>query len=180
MTAFITLCLKNARLELFGLLLGACLGWSPCAPVWAESVVPEVSALKFERSSDAVLLSVNVRFELPAVIEEALLKGVPIIFVAETELVRERWYWTNKKVASAQRHMRLAYNPLMLRWRLSVASGPITQAGLAVALNQNFDTLPDALAALQRLSRWKIAVLSRKPVPGQENTVSIRIDPPSK
>jgi hypothetical protein len=27
-------------------------------------------------------------------------------------------------------------------------------------------------------SRWKIAVFSRNPVPGHENTVSIRIDPP--
>ena len=94
------------------------------------------------------------------VIEDALLKGVPMIFVAEAELLRERWYWTNKKVASAQRHMRLAYQPLTRRWRLNVASGPITQAGLAVALNQNFDTLHDALAALQRLSRWKIAEAS--------------------
>src|SRR5204863_3871585 len=29
-------------------------------------------------------------------------------------------------------------------------------------------------------SRWKIAELSRKPVPGQENTVSMRIEPPSR
>ena len=28
------------------------------------------------------------------------------------------------------------------------------------------------------MSRWKIAVLRRKPEPGQENTVSTRIDPP--
>jgi hypothetical protein len=41
-----------------------------------------------------------------------------------------------------------------------VASGQITNAGLGLALNQNFDTLPDALAAVQRLSRWKIAEVS--------------------
>jgi hypothetical protein len=29
-------------------------------------------------------------------------------------------------------------------------------------------------------SRWKIAALRRKPVPGQENTVSIRIEPPRR
>ena len=160
MTAFITLCLKRTRLDLIGLLLGAFLAWGPWAPVWAQPATPEISALKFESTADAVLLSVNVRFDLPMVIEDALLKGVPMIFVAEAELLRERWYWTNKKVASAQRHMRLAYQPLTRRWRLNVASGPITQAGLAVALNQNFDTLHDALAALQRLSRWKIAEAS--------------------
>ena len=157
MTAFISLCLKNARLDLLALLLGACLAWSASAPARAEPAAPDISSLKFERTADAVLLSVNVRFELPSVIEEALLKGVPMIFVAEAELLRERWYWTNKKVASAERHMRLAYQPLTRRWRLNVASGMITAAGLSVALNQSFDTLSDALAAVQRLSRWKIA-----------------------
>ncbi|MNF17937.1 hypothetical protein D3C80_2217380 [compost metagenome] len=29
-------------------------------------------------------------------------------------------------------------------------------------------------------SRWKMAELSKKPVPGHENTVSIRIEPPSR
>jgi hypothetical protein len=80
-----------------------------------------------------------------------------MIFVAEADVFRERWYWTNKKVASAERHMRLAYQPLTRRWRLNVASGLITTAGLGVALNQYFESLPDALAAVQRLSRWKIA-----------------------
>ncbi len=157
MTAFITHCLKSARLDLLGLLLGACLCWSPGAPARADSITPEISSLSFERRADAVLLSANVKFELTPVIEDALLKGVPMIFVAEAELFRERWYWTNKKVASAERHMRLAYQPLTRRWRLNVASGMITNAGLGVALNQNFDALPDALAAVQRLSRWKIA-----------------------
>ena len=80
-----------------------------------------------------------------------------MIFVAEANVFRERWYWTNKKVASAERHMRLAYQPLTRRWRVNVASGMITNAGLGFALNQSFDTLLDALAAVQRLSRWKVA-----------------------
>ena len=128
MTAFITLYLKKTRLDLIGLLLGVCMGWGPCLPVWAQPAMPDISALKFEGTADAVLLSVNVRFDLPTVVEEALLKGVPMIFVAEAELLRERWYWTNKKIASAQRHMRLAYQPLTRRWRLNVASGPMTRS----------------------------------------------------
>jgi hypothetical protein len=94
------------------------------------------------------------------VVEDALLKGVALIFVAEAQVFRERWYWTNKKVANTERHMRLAYQPLTRRWRLNLASGMITNAGLGVALNQNFDTLAEALAAVQRLSRWKIADLA--------------------
>jgi hypothetical protein len=113
--------------------------------------------LKFERAGEAVLLTSTVKFELPSAVEDALLKGVPLIFVANADVLLERWYWLNKKVVSAERHMRLAYQPLTRRWRLNVASGLITNAGLGVALNQNFETLPDALAAVQRLSRWQIA-----------------------
>jgi len=155
--AFITHCLKSARLDLIGLLACACLVWSAPGAALADAPTTEISLLKLERAGDVVLLTATVKFDLPSVVEEALLKGVALIFVAEAEVMRERWYWTNKKVVSVERHMRLAYQPLTRRWRLNVASGLITNAGLGMALNQNFDALPDALAAIQRLSRWKIA-----------------------
>lgn len=94
---------------------------------------------------------------MPAAVEDALLKGVPMFFVAHAEVERHRWYWSDKKVASAQRHMRLVYQPLTRRWRLNVASGAITPNSLGVALNLNFDSLGEAVSALQRLSGWKIA-----------------------
>lgn len=161
MTAFFTLCLRRrVRLDWVALLAFVCtLGLMPHMAV-AQSVAAEVTALKLEREGDALLLSANVKFELPAVVEDALLKGVALIFVAEAQVFRERWYWTNKKVANTERHMRLAYQPLTRRWRLNLSSGVITNAGLGVALNQNFDTLAEALAAVQRLSRWKIADLA--------------------
>lgn len=157
MTAFITHCLRNARLDLIWLLACACLMCGQAGSARAQTPATEISLLRLERAGEAILLTASVKFELSAVVEEALLKGIPMVFVAEAEVSRERWYWTNKKVASAERHMRLAYQPLTRRWRLNVASGLITNAGLGVALNQNFEALPDALAAVQRLSRWKIA-----------------------
>jgi hypothetical protein len=160
MTAFITHCLRNARLDLIGLLACTCLVWGSVGAARAQTRPAEISSVKVERAGDAIVLSASVQFELSAAVEDALLKGVAMIFVAEADILRERWYWTNKKVVHAERHMRLAYQPLTRRWRLNVASGQITNAGLGLALNQNFDTLPDALAAVQRLSRWKIAEVS--------------------
>lgn len=157
MTAFITHCLKSTRPDLVGLFVAACLFWGYSVRVQADATPTEISVLRVERDGEAIVLTANVKFELSAVIQEALSKGVPMVFVAEADVFRERWYWTNKKVLSTERHMRLAFQPLTRRWRLNVASGLITQAGLAVALNQNFDALTDALAAVQRLSRWKIA-----------------------
>lgn len=142
------------------LLACACLTAGLVGTARAQSAAAEVSAMRLERAGDALLLSANVKFELPSAVEDALLKGVAMIFVAEADVFRERWYWTNKKIVSAERHMRLAYQPLTRRWRLNVASGMITNAALGMALNQNFESLPDALAAIQRLSRWKIADIS--------------------
>lgn len=155
--AFITHCLKNARLDLLGLLVCAGLAWGAPGVARADAPTTEISLLKLEREGDSVLLTATVKFELPAVVQDALLKGIPLFFVAEADILRERWYWSHKKVLSAERHMRLAFQPLTRRWRLNVASGLITNAGLGMALNQNFDNLHDALAAVQRISRWDIA-----------------------
>jgi hypothetical protein len=157
MTAFITHCLRSAGLDLGRLLVAVWLCCSFGGEVRADTSAAEISLFRIERDSDALVLTANVKFELSAAVQDALLKGVSMVFLAEAEIFRERWYWTNKKVASAERRMRLSYQPLTRRWRLNVASGVQSQAGLGVALNQNFDTLPEALAALQRLSRWKIA-----------------------
>lgn len=160
MTASITHYLKNIRLNLFGLIACACLVLGIASTAQAESPGAEISLLKVERAGDTLLLTATAKFDLSAAVEDALLKGVAMIFLAEVDVYRERWYWTNKRVVSAERHMRLAYQPLTRRWRLNVASGLITNAGLGMALNQNFESLPDALAAVQRVSRWKIADVS--------------------
>jgi len=173
MTAFITHCLRNARLNLIGLLACTCLVWGSAGAARAQTPPAEISSIKVERAGDAIVLSASVQFELSTAVEDALLKGVAMIFVAEADILRERWYWTNKKVVHAERHLRLAYQPLTRRWRLNVASGQITNGGFGVALNQNFDTLPDALAAIQRLSRWKIAEVSDIDL-GQRHMVEFR------
>lgn len=111
-----------------------------------------------ERADDGVYLSAIVRFDLPAVVEDALLKGIPMFFVAEADIYLNRWYWADKRAASATRTIRLAYQPLTRRWRVNIVSGLINNSsGLRATLNQNYDTLPEALSAVQRLSRWRIA-----------------------
>ncbi len=158
MTAFITHYFKSARLNLLSVLACACLFWGPAGVARAQTNAAEITHLKFEQTDDSVVLSATVDFELSAAVEDALRKGVPMVFFAEATVYRQRWYWMNKKVANVQRHMRLTYQPLTRRWRLNVTSGLV--ATTAMALNQTFDSLPDALAAVQRISRWKIANIS--------------------
>ena len=159
MTGFFSRCLKNAWLE--------CAAWLACACLLAilplqaqaagETANAEVNQLLVERKPDGVVLSATLKFDLPSAVEDALHKGVPMFFVAEADVYRARWYWYDKKVLSAERHLRLAFQPLTRRWRINVASGTITASSLGLALNQSFESLADALGAIKRISNWKIA-----------------------
>jgi Domain of unknown function (DUF4390) len=164
-TASSTPCLKSARTERRGPLLLAVLLWAWAmwmawlpAPAAAQGRPgASISQMRLEQADDSVYLSAAVQFDLPSLVEEVLDKGIAIYFVAEAELFQERWYWTDRKVAQVQRHMRLAYQPLTRRWRLNVSPVPITgAAGLGISLNQNFDTLSDALDAIKRVGRMRL------------------------
>ena len=161
MTVFITHSLKNAALNAIARLI---LGVSVClilAPSPSAAAATEITQLRVERAEDGVYLSAVVRFDVPAVVEDALLKGIPVFFVIEADIYRNRWYWTDPRVASAARTLRLAYQPLTGRWRLNIVPGLITSSsGLRATLNQNYETMADALTALRRLARWKIAEAS--------------------
>lgn len=142
------------RLELAAWLLGLCALLGLAAPAAAQSHA-EVTQLRVERTDEGVFLTAGTRFELPTAVEDALAKGIPMFFVAEATLLQDRWYWYDKRVANTARHMRLSYHPLTRRWRLQVSAAPIGGSGLS--LGQTFDTREEALAAVQRISQWKIA-----------------------
>lgn len=126
----------------------------------AQSMQPETPSLKLERFDNALWLSSQLQFDLPLVVEDALLKGIPIYFVAEVDVLRERWYWTNKKLSSLQRNLRLSYHPLTRRWRLNVTVGDFAESSQGLALNQNFDSLDAAMDGVRRIVHWRIAELS--------------------
>lgn len=156
---FSTHCYKNSPVEC---------GWRWClgAMLWLllsfaqvhAQASADVSQVKVERADDAVQLSAQVVFEIPSAVEDALLKGIPMVFIAEADILRERWYWYDKRVGTAQRSMRLSYQPLTRRWRLNINSGVGAPVGLA--LNQSLDSLAQALAVIKRVTYWKIADVS--------------------
>ena len=155
MTAFITHCWKRARADLSALLACALFAVLQAYAVPAHGA--EVNQLDLGRSGDGLELSATVSFDLPAAVQDALFKGLPVIFVEEAEVYRERWYWLDKRVGGAQRHMRLVFQPLTRRWRLTSGAGLASSAEPGVALAQNFDTLEEALGVIRRVSGWRIA-----------------------
>jgi len=123
----------------------------------AADVATDITQMRLERTEEGVFLSATVRFELPPVVEDALLKGLSMYFVAEAEVFRDRWYWYDKKLTVTTRHMRLSYQPLTRRWRLYTSPSPISNTGLGVTLGQNFESLNEAMGAIKRISGWKVA-----------------------
>lgn len=115
------------------------------------------SGLRLELGDPGLYLNAQLHFTLPLPVEDALYKGIPMYFVLDAQVARERWYWTDRQVAQAARYLRLSYQPLTRRWRLSTAAEPLERSGLGVVLGQNFDALGEALEAMQRVARWKIA-----------------------
>jgi hypothetical protein len=127
----------------------------------SEVITPAISSLQVERSDGAVFLNAQLTFDLPAPVEDVLLKGIPLFFVAEAEVRRDRWFWYDKKLAIATRQIRLAYQPLTRRWRLNVSSGSGgSGGGLGGGLPQYFDTLAEAMSKVQRINRWRIVELA--------------------
>lgn len=154
--ASITRCCRNGWLEWAGRACAVTMIVSLSGLAYAQNST-EITQYQIERLEDEIVLSAQVAFELPAAVEDALLKGVPLFFVNEADVLRERWYWYDKKISAAERHLRLAYQPLTRRWRLNVTAGAGRDASLGLALNQSFDTLAQVLSAIKRVSRWKIA-----------------------
>lgn len=157
--AFFTHYCKNGWLSLALRVLCVC-GFVTVAGLARAQNSTEILQYTVERLDDEVVVSAQIAFELPAVVEDALLKGIPVFFVIEADVLRERWYWYDKKVASTERHMRLAYQPLTRKWRINVTAGAGRDASVGLTLNQGFETLADALTAIRRVARWKIAETS--------------------
>ena len=156
MTGFITHCWKRLRHNLErvgrGLLALALAGLAAHA-----MAAVDLEQMRVERQDSGLLLHVNLRLDLGPAVEEALTKGVAIHFVAEADLMRDRWYWYDRKVSQVSRYYRLAFQPLTRQWRLQVSSEPISSGGTGSSLAQSFDSLQAALDVIRRQSGWKLA-----------------------
>lgn len=166
-TDFFMRCWKSALFDGLKRLAAGVLGLVLSVAVQAQNA--DLDNLRVERTEDGLLLSASVNIRLPSAVEEALDKGIPIHFVAEATVLRERWYWTDQRVSEAHRYMRVAYMPLTRRWRLNTSSEPITNVGLGVSLTQHYDSLSEVMSSVGRLSRWRIASAADMEASGRQS-----------
>lgn len=106
----------------------------------------ELTTLDLSRDEDGVFLNYAVDLQLSRSVEDALNKAVPLYFVVEAQVYRDRWYWRDRRVADAVRVWRIVYQPLTSSYRITFG-----------ALSQTYATRAEALTAISRAARWKIA-----------------------
>lgn len=110
----------------------------------------ELRLLALQRQDGELTLDFEAPITLPRTVEDALQHGVPVYFVAQATLYRDRWYWRDERVARVTRSWRVAYQPLTSNWRVGFGG-----------FNQNFATLDEALSVVSRSARWKVVELSQ-------------------
>jgi hypothetical protein len=142
------------------------LGETAWRPAQAQAQGVDLTLAELQRRDGALVLDFAARLVLPRPVEDALLRGVPLYFLAEAELYRSRWYWRDQRVARVARSWRLALQPLTSSWRVSLGG-----------LSQSFTALDDALVAVSRSSGWRLIELAQLD-PGQRYRVefSYRLD----
>ncbi len=113
----------------------------------AHAAEPELTNFDLVHNEEGLYLGYGVNLELSRSVDDALTKAVPLFFVAEAEVFRNRFYWRDQRVGYAVRRWRIVYQPLTSAYRVTFDGG----------LSQNYPTRAEAFAAISRASRWKIA-----------------------
>lgn len=129
------------------LILSLLLGLGSVVPAWANDITVMFSTLSSRFSTpQGLYLDVNVEFDLPRSVQDALNRGIPLYFVTEFTIERQRWYWVNKPIVEASLLTRLSYSPLTRQYRLSRGG-----------LSQSFDSLSETLSILKSLHGWRVS-----------------------
>lgn len=134
-------------------------------PVALQARDVELTSFDVQQGEDGVWLNYAVNFELSPSVDDALNKAVPLYFVAEASIFRQRWYWADRREAHAVRIWRIVYQPLTSTYRVTFGG-----------LSQNYDSRSEALAAISRGVRWKIAEPGQLESGGHYIEFSFRLD----
>ncbi len=112
-------------------------------PAHADEI--EVGEVQLAPTDEGLVLATDFSFDLKPRLAEAVANGVPLYFVVEFELTRRRWWWFDDRAAAKRLQIRLSYHALSRQYRLSTG-----------VLQQNYQTLEEALNVLRRVRNWMV------------------------
>ncbi len=105
-----------------------------------------------QAADGAWLIDADVQVTLSPVLVDALKRGVPLVFVAEFDIFKKRWYWFDEKIFGQARAVRLAYHSVAQQYRVTHGDQQVNA----------FANLDEALAAALHLKQWALM-----PTPGE-------------
>jgi len=129
---------------------------------WAGTIEPTTARLT--PGENAYVISAAFNIDLGSRLEEAVSHGVPLYFILELEITRNRWYWPGEHIAGRTLNYRLAYIPLTRQYRLSRDG----------ALHQNFASLDEALRTMGHVAALPVADKSALKI-GETYQVALRL-----
>jgi hypothetical protein len=112
----------------------------------AEGTV-EITRANIEAAEEGYRLNTAYSFDLSHGVEDALQYGVSVNFTTEISFTRPRWYWFDEKAVTARRTHKLWYNVLTRQYHVQIVG----------SVQQNFESLDEALFYIRRPSRWVVA-----------------------
>lgn len=96
-------------------------------------------------ASDYYTLSAEVEIDFDEEIEEAINKGVPLVFLVEFQIVSPREYWFDDEIVTTSHTVSLRYHALTRQYLVN--RGP---------QQKSFETLSEAKEELAQLHDWKV------------------------
>jgi Domain of unknown function (DUF4390) len=132
-------------------------------PQTARAEGASVQSASLEATDEGYQLTADLDLQLSPSLMEAVRKGVPLYFVFEFELTKNRWYWLDQKIATASRERRVSFAPLTDEYRVSIASR-----------SQNVASADDVRRLLSRIRSW-IVIEKGRLKPGETYDAALRV-----
>ena len=126
--------------------------------LWVPLALAQEASLRLEPTADgrAWLLSADLEPPRTPKLEDAVMKGVPLHFVLEVEVLRPRWYWLDQRIAQVSGRQRLTYHSLAREFRVTREDG----------FSKPHESFEAALAGLAQVRNWRIE-LGESLAPGE-------------
>jgi len=125
--------------------LTACALLAPSLAAAADNI--EITQAHLEASDEGTKLSATFAFDLNRGLEDAITRGLTLSFTTDVEITRPRWYWFDEKAIITSQTIKISYNFWTRHY----------QASISGSLQQNFNSLDDALSLVRRPRRWVVA-----------------------
>lgn len=105
----------------------------------------EVTNLSLKQNGEAFVIDADLNIQWNEHLKKTLEHGIALFFVADAALYIPRWWWRDKKIASAQKKWQLSYHPITREYRLNLGG-----------LFQSFRSFEEVERALSRIRNWEL------------------------